>query len=92
MALRLVKVVIADPNENLALARRIIYHGDEIATDLTDQELFFDLDIKGLLESHNALRTKTLDKKASEKAGKDIFLEPIRVRDMKMSVVTVASF
>lgn len=92
MSLRLVKVVIADTNENLALADRILHKGEEIATDLTDQELYFDLDLKEMLKQHNSLRARTLDKKASEKAGKDVFLEPVRIRDLKMSVVTIASF
>lgn len=92
VSLRLVKVVIADTNENLALADRILHKGEEIATDLTDQELYFDLDLKEMLKQHNSLRARTLDKKASEKAGKDVFLEPVRIRDLKMSVVTIASF
>lgn len=92
VSLRLVKVIIADTCEDLPLSQRILFSGPEQATDLTDQELFFELDIKELLANQNAVRAKTLNKKASEKAGKDIFLDPVRVRDLKMVVVNVAVF
>ena len=91
-AARIVKVFIADPNENLPLDKRVIYSGDEKLTDSTDQELFFEVPIGDLLAKQNELRAATLDKKASEKSGRDIFLEPARIRDLKMVVVTVAQF
>lgn len=89
---RIVKVFIADPNENLPLDKRVIYKGDEILTDLTDQELFFDVPISELLAKHNALRATVVDKKQAEKFGRDIFLEPARIRDLRMVVVDVAKF
>lgn len=92
VSLRIVKVIIADPNEALPLAQRLLYNGTEQATDLNDQELFFELDIKSLLDKHNAVRAATLDKKATEKRGSDVFLDPVRIRDLKMVVTTVASF
>lgn len=87
---RLVKVFIVDANENLPLDSRLIYRGDEKITDLTDQELFFEIDINGLLSKHNEVRTKTEDKKANK--DKPVFLEPARVRDLKMQVVVLAQF
>lgn len=89
---RIVKVFIADTNENLPLDRRVIHSGAEQLTDLTDQELFFEVPIAELLSKHNEVRKATLDKNASEKFGRDIFLEPVRIRDLKMVVVTVAQF
>lgn len=89
---RIVKVYIADPNTNLPLEKRVLYTGEEKLTDLTDQELFFEVPIKELLDKHNELRAKTVDKKASEKFGRDVFLEPVRIRDLKMVVTTVAQF
>lgn len=91
-ASRVVKVFIADPDENLKLADRLIYRGDEVFTDQTDQELFFDVPIRELLDAHNAKRAKTIDRKATEKFGRDVFLEAVRVRDLRMTIVTVASF
>jgi hypothetical protein len=91
-AMRIVKVYIADPNENLPLTKRVLYSGAEQLTDLTDQELFFEIDLKALLKGHNDTRILTVDKKASERAHSNVYLEPVRVRDLKMVVVDVATF
>lgn len=91
-AARIVKVFIADPNNNIPLDKRVLYTGDEKLTDLTDQELFFEMPIAELLGKHNAERVKTVDKEQSAKFGRDIFLEPAKIRDLKMVVVTVATF
>jgi hypothetical protein len=87
---RLVKVFIVDPNINLPLENRLLYRGDEKITDLTDQELFFEVDINGLLAKHNEIRLKTEDKKANK--DKPVYLEAARVRDLKMQVVVLAQF
>ena len=92
MAARIVKVFIADPDENIALDKRVLYTGEEKLTDLNDQELFFEVPIGDLLAKHNAVRAATIDKKQSDKFGRDIKLEPARIRDLKMVVVTVAQF
>jgi hypothetical protein len=89
---RIVKVYIADPDAALDLQKRVLHSGEEQLTDLTDQELYYDIAVGDLLKAHNGLRIVTLDKKATAKAGKDIFLEPIRIRDLKMIVVTIAEF
>jgi hypothetical protein len=85
---RLVQVIIADPNENVSLEDCILFKGEEKVTDATDQELFFELDIKDLLEKHNEKRIKIIDKKVKERTE---YLEPAKVRDLKMVVVTVAN-
>ena len=91
-AARIIKVYIADPNDNLPLEKRVLYKGDEKLTDLTDQELFFEVPIAELLAKHNEERVKTTDKAQSAKFGRDIFLEPAKIRDLKMVVTTVATF
>jgi hypothetical protein len=48
-ARRVVQVFIADPNENISLDDCLLFKGIEKVTDATDQELFFELDIKDLL-------------------------------------------
>jgi hypothetical protein len=48
-ARRVVQVFIADPNENISLDDCLLFKGIEKVTDATDQELFFELDIKTLL-------------------------------------------
>lgn len=86
---RLVQVFIADPNESVPLEQSVIYTGAQKLTDSTDQELFFEVDIRSLLEKHNSRRTAMIDKKVKERTE---YLEPARVRDLKMVVVTVAEF
>lgn len=86
---RLIKIVIIDPNENIPLDQCVLYSGDEKLTDATDQELFFEIDIKQLLDAHNDKRVKVLDKKVKERSE---FLEPAKIRDLKMVVVNIASF
>jgi hypothetical protein len=92
VSLRIVKVVIADPTESLPLDKRVLYAGQETTTDLTDQELFYDVPIKQLMDDHNKVRAETRDKKAAHKADQVIYLEPIRIRDLKMVVVNIAQF
>lgn len=86
---RMVQVFIADVNDNIPLDKCLLYTGEPKLTDLTDQELFFEIDIKGALEKHNAERVKMVDKKVKERTE---YLEPARIRDLKMTVVTIASF
>lgn len=85
---RIVQVFIADPNENIPLEDCLLYKGEEKLTDATDQELFFELDIKAILEAHNKKRITFIDKKVKDRTE---HLEPIKVRELKMVVVTVAN-
>ena len=90
---RIVQVFIADPNDNVPLEKSVLYTGEQKLTDLNDTELFFEVpNLQDLIRSHNETRKVTADKEASKRAGKDIFLDPVKIRDLKMVVVTVASF
>jgi len=86
---RLVRVLVVDPNENIPLSDSVIYKGDELLTDLTDQELFFDISIQELLKTHNEKRVKIIDKRVKDRTE---YLEPAKIRDLKMVVVTIAQF
>lgn len=86
---RLVQVFIADPNENIPLDDVLLYRGEQKLTDATDQELFYEIDIKSILDAHNAKRIKLIDKKVKERTE---HLEPAKIRDLKMVVVTIAQF
>lgn len=86
---RLVQVFIADPNDNIPIDDCLLYKGEQRLTDLTDQELFFEVDIKSLLAAHNEKRIKVVDKTVKERTE---YLEPARVRDLKMVVATLATF
>ena len=86
---RFVRVIIVDPHESLPLESRLVYKGEEKFTDLNDQELFFELEIKQLLNAHNEKRVKTVDKAVKERTE---HLEPAKIRDLKMVVVNIATF
>src|SRR5579864_799685 len=59
---RLVQVFIADPNEHVPLGDSLLYSGSQKLTDATDQELFFELEIKSLLDQHNIKRVNMVNK------------------------------
>lgn len=86
---RMVQVIIVDPNENIPLDNCLLYKGEPKLTDATDQELFFELDIKQLLAAHNDKRVLVVDKKVKDRTE---YLEPAKVRDLKMVVVNIAQF
>ena len=86
---RIVKVYIADPNENVPLEHRILYSGEEKPTDSTDQELFFEINIQQMLAEYNAKRVTFIDKKVKDRIE---YLEPVKIRELKMTVVTIAQF
>lgn len=91
-AKRLVEVYIVDPDENVPVEKSVLHESKRLLTDLTDQELFFEINVKQLLDTHNEMRQSTQDKQASIDKGTAVFLEPVKIRDLKMLVVTIASF
>ncbi len=86
---RMVQVFVSDPNENVPLSNALLYRGDQHLTDATDQELFFEIDINSILKTHNEARIKIVDKKVKDRTE---YLEPAKIRDLKMVVVTIATF
>lgn len=91
-ARRIVQVFVADPNENVPLEHSVLFKGEQKLTDLTDTELFFEVPMAEILKSHNEKRVKFLDKEATKRAGKDVVLDPVKIRELKMVVVNVAQF
>lgn len=86
---RLVQVFIADPDENVALDKSLIYEGERKLTDLENNELFHEIPIMELLKAHNEYRQTVVNKKVKERTE---YLEPIRIRDLRMVVVELATF
>ncbi len=84
---RIVQVIISDPDLKVPLEDCVLYKGEEKVTDSTDQELFFELDMKAMLEKHNEKRVKIIDKSIKDRT---VFLEPAKIRELKMTVVKVA--
>lgn len=89
MGLRIVQVYIADTDENVPVENRILYSGTQKLTDATDQELFFEIGIKEILDKHNTYRATLVNKKIKERTEN---LEPVKIRDLKMVVVNIATF
>jgi len=89
MTRRLVQVFIADPDDNVPLEQSMLHTGEQKLTDATDQELFFEIDMKTILDKHNADRVKLINKKVKERVEN---LEPVKIRDLRMVVVNVATF
>lgn len=86
---RLVQVFIVDPDVNVPLDAALIYSGKQKFTDATDQELFFEIDINSHLAAHNKIRSEIMNKSVKERTE---YLEPIKIRDLKMVVVNIAQF
>ena len=86
---RLVRVVIMDPDKNVPTDKALLYDSDQLFTDKTDEELYFDVDMKTLLANHNEERAKLVDKSVKERTE---YLEPARIRDLNMVVVELATF
>lgn len=84
---RYVQVIISDPHPLVPLDKCILYQGDPMATDLTDQELFFELNLKEKLDEHNKMRLSIVDKTIKDRTE---YLEPAKIRDLKMTVVKIA--
>jgi hypothetical protein len=85
---RAVMVFIVDPDKNIPVDKGVLHRSEIFMTDLTNEELFFDIEIKKLLDAHNKYR-KTVKKKKSKKNEK---LDEIRIKDLKMVVVDLATF
>ena len=89
MPRRIIQDFIADPDDNVPLEKSMLFAGDQKLTDATDQELFFEIDMRTVLDQHNKVRTTLIDKKIKDRTE---YLEPAKIRDLKMVVVTVATF
>jgi len=86
---RLVRVFVVDPDDRIDIEQSLLYDSKEILTDQDDQELFFEIEIKELITKHNAYRAEVVDKEVKDRTE---YLEPVRIRELKMMVVTLADF
>jgi hypothetical protein len=91
--LRVVQIFIADRHPDVPLEKAIVYQSLEpFATDMSNQELYFTVDIMGLLTAHNAERVQWIDKNATKQAGLSVYLEEIRISDLDMQVTAFTEF
>lgn len=91
--LRIVRVFLVDADERVPVESRILHRSDELTTDATDQELFFAIPVNDLLKKHNELRaTVKWEEKTAEGTRERTGLKEARIRDLVMSVTTIAQF
>lgn len=86
MGRRLVCVYIVDPDQNIPAEDAVLFQSEPRVTDLGDQDLFYEIDIAGILKKHNTARTKIRRK------GTEQFLEAITATKLSMRVHTLISF
>jgi hypothetical protein len=89
---RYVQVFVVDPDPNVQLKSSILYKSEPFFTDETDMEIRHSLKLNDLLDKHNTKRVKFQNIPASMKFGRDIMLEPIKLRDLRIVVAVVAKF
>lgn len=87
LPLRKVQQFLVDPDINIPLEKRILHEGPVFWTDENDHELSYRVPVQKLLEEHNILRAKTKDKAFRDK---EIMLEPAKIRDLRLTTVTLA--
>ena len=85
---RYVQVFIVDPDEEVPLEKAMLYTGTPKMTDMTNEELFFSLPVMDILKKHNEFRKAH----QVEIGTKKKFLKEIRIKDLSMTVVTIAQF
>lgn len=91
--LRVVRVFLVDPDDRVPVAKRVMHRSDEMTTDATDQELYFDIPVNELLKKHNAERAEIeWEEKTTEGTKTRKGLKEARIRDLVMSVTTIAQF
>lgn len=54
--------------------------------DTTIRELLMNANVKGAMERHNEKRIKTVDKEVLHRTGQQVFLQPIKLKNLKWTV------
>jgi hypothetical protein len=91
---RLVRRLIVDPDSRLKAHQALIYLDTApVLSDLSDDELFMEIDVKGLLAKHNEFRGTVEDKSVSRQFEKVVYLEDdLDPNDVRFHVITAARF
>lgn len=85
--LRKVQQFLTDPDDNLPLDKRVLFEGEVFLTDETDAELIYRVPVQELLAKHNEYRVTVREKKFKDK---EVLLEPAKIRDLRLTTVTIA--
>lgn len=90
---RLIRLLVVDPHPSVPLDQCVLYQSDEKMTDLSDQDLFYEIasELMPKLKAHNEKRV-TWNERAKADNEKAVKLEPARISDLTMTTVVIASF
>lgn len=83
---RLLTVILVDGDINLPVENSLVFKFDDVLTEETDQvtiqQLMVDEDIKTILEAHNKVRVKVVNKTILERTGSKVNLLPVTIKDL----------
>jgi hypothetical protein len=86
---RIVDVYICDPDVHLPVLDRLIYvETGKVTDEMDDRDLLMSLDIKGILDRHNAKRKKETIKVDGKKQA----LPPIKLSQLNVQIFTRIRF
>ena len=84
---RIVLVTVVDPDPKVPADHSLLYMSPGwFVTDCNNDELKMSLDIRALLDRHNAYREQVVDREASKGRAQSVYLEPAKFRDLQISV------
>lgn len=93
MTLKTVNLTLVDNNPNLKAAQKIVYQSLNLVTehndDRTIQQVLITGDVAKALAEHNLKRVKVVDKEILRNTGRDVYLEPVEIFDLKWQVIQV---
>lgn len=93
MTLKTVNLTLVDNNSNLKAAQKIVYQSLNLVTehndDRTIQQVLITGDVAKALAEHNLKRVKVVDKEILRTTGRDVYLEPVEIFDLKWQVIQV---
>lgn len=92
--LRTLNLTLVDNHPDLKAAEKIVFqqlnYVSEHTDDQTIQQVLMTGDVESALAKHNDKRAKVVDKAILRNTGRDVFLEPVEIWDLKWQVVRVA--
>lgn len=89
---RLVEIIAVDRDVNVPFDKAVIFQGERRITDLSDHELMFEAKLDEALATYNQYRVTVRDEDRSATARSDVYLKPLRLKDLRAIVITHAAW
>jgi len=90
--LRIVSIYVVDPDENLEPKDALVHIKENFMTDLTNEDILVDLELKEALANHNTKRIKIVDEDRSDDRGKEVMLKTVKIKDLIIKINTLQTF